>query len=342
MLKPLALKQGDTIGVFTPSSPAYISNPGLFENGLKNIEKMGFKVKLGQLTERRGSQGYRSAPPQERAQEMMQLISDPNVRGLISTIGGLNSSSLIPLLDFKKIRETRKVICGFSDMTSLHLAIAKHSGLRTFYGPSVMCWFGEWPSGIPESTESFLQATTRHFEGERILQVPSMWSNHRRRWDNDDWKNIPREWVANDGWRTLSAGRVESEIVPANLNTLMSSCGTDYFPDLKNRILLIEDMDAPQSRTERSLRQLSLMGVFDKIAGLIIGKPEFYDQQSAPFGYDELFQEVLGERNYPIVSNFDCSHTVPMLTMPRYARVRLTADRKQVSVALLEGSIEAS
>lgn len=119
----------------------------------------------------------------------------------------------------------------------------------------------------------------------------------------------------------------------------MSSCGTDYFPDLNNKILLVEDMDAPQSRTERSLRQLSLMGVFDKISGLIVGKPEFYDQQDAPFNYDALFEEIIGHRDYPIVSNFDCGHTNPMLTVPRYAHSRLEASASGVEFELMEGSV---
>ncbi len=180
MIKPIALKPGDTIGVFTPSSPGYTHNSGLFENGLKNIEKMGFKVKLGSVTKSRKSEGYRSASPKERAAEMMELINDPEVRGLIATIGGMNSNSLIPFLDFNKIRETRKVICGFSDVTSLHLSIAMYSGLRTFYGPTVMCWFGDWPDGIPESTESFLQAVMHHTSGSRNFSVPKKWSNHKR------------------------------------------------------------------------------------------------------------------------------------------------------------------
>jgi muramoyltetrapeptide carboxypeptidase len=94
----------------------------------------------------------------------MELIEDPAVDGLISTIGGMNSSSLIPYLDFDKIRKSRKIICGFSDVTSLHLAILKFSGLRTIYGPSVMCWFGDWPSGVMESQEWFLDATMRHIQ----------------------------------------------------------------------------------------------------------------------------------------------------------------------------------
>jgi len=81
------------------------------------------------------------------------LLTDPEVAGLLSTIGGMNSSSMIPFLDFERIRQERKSICGFSDVTSLHMAILKFSGLRTVYGPSVMCRFGDWPHGIPESSE---------------------------------------------------------------------------------------------------------------------------------------------------------------------------------------------
>ena len=90
ILKPFKLNHGDTIGIFTPSSPAYCANPELFENGIKNIEKLGFKVKLGSLTKNRASQGYRSGTPQDRATEFMELIEDSEVKALISTIGGMN------------------------------------------------------------------------------------------------------------------------------------------------------------------------------------------------------------------------------------------------------------
>lgn len=339
MIKPFGLKPGDTIGIFTPSFPAYTSNSGLFENGVRNLENLGFQVKLGSLTLERKSQGYRSASPKERADEFMGLIEDQEVRALISTIGGTNSSSMIQFLDFTKIADSRKIICGFSDVTSLHLAIARYSQLVTFYGPSVMCWFGEWPDGIPESTESFLEAVMRHSSGERTFSAPKRWSHHKRSWDNEEWKTTPRIWNRNDGWKTLSEGCAEAEIVPANLNTLMSSAGTDYFPDLTGKILLIEDMNAPLSLTERSLMQLKLMGSFEHISGLIIGKPEFYDQQGAPFSYEDLFQEIIGPRSYPIISGFDCAHTVPMLTVPRHVRCRLSVKGQDVGFTLLEPGI---
>lgn len=326
LLKPHPLKIGDTLGIFTPSSPGYIWNEGLFVNGMKNLEKMGFKVKLGKLTERRASQGYRSGTPKDRADEFMSLIQDPEVKGLVSTIGGNNSSSMIPFLDFDQIRQSQKVICGFSDVTSLHLAILKYAGLQTIYGPSVMCWLGEWPDGIPESTKWFLQAV-QGSNGPRQITPPAKWSNHKRDWSNGDWKNLPRNWQDNEGWRVLNPGSTEGEILALNLNTLMSAAGTPYWPDFKNKILLIEDMEAPLSRTERHLRQLNFIGVFEQIKGLLIGKPEFYNQENAPFGYDDIFMEVIGQRPYPIIANIDCSHTVPMISIPQLSKVKISAQK---------------
>ena len=328
LIYPNALNKGDTIGVFTPSFPAYKINPGLFDNGLKNLESLGFKIKLGHLTKNRSSEGYRSANGKERALEFMNLILDPDVKCLISTIGGKNSSSMLPFLDFDLIRKSRKIICGFSDVTSLHLAILKISKLRTFYGPSVMCWFGEWPNGIEESTKSFLNAVMEHQSGERELKPFKRWSNHKRSWENDDWKNKDRIWQPNEGWTAISEGVQDAPLFAFNLNTLVSTAGTPYFPHLDGQILLLEEMDAPLSLQERHFRQLEFMGVFDKIKGLILSKPENFDQEGASFGYHDLVLEIIGKRSYPILGNFDCGHTVPMETIPQGVRVHLNVNKQ--------------
>jgi hypothetical protein len=114
-------------------------------HGISQLKSLGFRVVEGELTAAETHQGYRSGSPEERADEFMALILNPEVKALISTIGGENSASMIPYLDFEAIRTHPKVICGYSDVTSLHLAILAHSGLSTFYGPAVVPSFGEWP-----------------------------------------------------------------------------------------------------------------------------------------------------------------------------------------------------
>jgi muramoyltetrapeptide carboxypeptidase len=325
LLRAKALRPGDTLGIFTPSSPAYRDCEELFQNGIRNIERLGFKTKLGTLTARRASQGYRSGTPQDRAKEFMDLMTDPQVHGLISTIGGNNSNSMIPFLDFDVIRSNPKVVCGYSDVTSLHLAILKFSGLRTFYGPAAMTWFGDWPDGVSESTRSFLTAVTESDIGLRSLKPFPRWSNHRRSWETGAWKTIAREWKPNAGWLTLNKGEARAPLIAANLSTLIAAAGTKYFPDLAGRILLVESMSAGFAAEERNFRQLHLIGVFDRLAGLLIGKPEWPDSMGAPFSHNDLIMEIIGNRPYPIISEFDCSHTLPMLTLAQMSPVHVVA-----------------
>lgn len=322
LMVPRSLRPGDTIGICTPSMPAYVFSSDVFENGLINLEKEGFKYRLGSVTKNRSSQGYRSASPQDRAQELMDLFSDPDVDGIITTIGGMNSNSLIPYLDFEKIKNNPKVFCGYSDITSLHLALMKYSSLATYYGPGLMPHWSEYPDAVTESIHSFKNSMLNET---REIRPFTKWSNHFRDWKSDAWKTLPREWNVNEGWRVLSKGTIEAEIIICNLNTLMSAAGTTYFPDLKGRVLLIEEMYAPLSREERSLVQLKLMGVFDDISGLIVGRPETLLLEGAPFGLDELILEIVGDRNYPIITNFDCSHTIPMHTIRQGSIIRIEA-----------------
>ncbi len=272
----------------------------------------------------------------------MDLIVDPEVRGLISTIGGNNSSSLIPFLDFSEIRKQAKMICGYSDVSSLHLAILRYSKLRTFYGPAVMTWFGDWPHGIAESASSFWQAVTDTQSARRSLRPFPRWSNHKRNWANGDWKRLPREWTENKGWRVLVGGLAQAPLIAANLSPLMSAAGTPYFPDTQGKILLVESMAANFASEERHLRQLERMGVFDGLAGLIIGKPEWPNPQGAPFSHNDLICEIVGtERGYPIVSEFDCSHTVPMLTLAQMTSLRVDArSNYDVQIEILDAMVE--
>ncbi len=327
IIKPKSLKKGDTIGVFTPSSPSYIHNEEMFLNAKKSMEALGFNVKFGDLTERRTSQGYRSAGPKARAREFMELIEDDGVHALMSTIGGMNSNSMIPYLDFELIRKKRKIVCGYSDVTSLHMSILSYSGLKTFYGAAFMPTFGEYPNGALDSLESFLKAATNTSSNERQIFPFKKWSNHFREWSNGDWKNLDRKWNENLGWKVLNEGQADGEFLLTNLNTLTSACGTPYFPNIEGKILLLEEMAAPYSRLERNLTQMKLCGVFDQIKGLIFGKPELENNEGAPFNIEDLLIEIVGKRDYPIITEFDCSHTVPLHTIGQLCPISVEAKK---------------
>jgi muramoyltetrapeptide carboxypeptidase LdcA involved in peptidoglycan recycling len=265
LIRPPALEPGDTVGIFTPSAPAHVRFAAKYRHGRAQLEALGFRVLEGPLTARQTHQGYRSGSPQERAAEFMALILDPSVKALVSTIGGDNSASLIPYLDFDAIRAHPKIICGYSDVTSLHLAILAYSGLSTFYGPAVVPSFGEWPALLPETRGSFLDAVQRHRAGARRLEPPARWSNHFRDAATDAWKDEPQRFESNPGWRVLVPGEATAPVVVANLATLCRNAGTAHFPELAGTVLLLEEMDAPLAREESNLRQLQILGAFDEL-----------------------------------------------------------------------------
>jgi muramoyltetrapeptide carboxypeptidase len=341
-LKPPALRRGDTIGVFTPSWPAHLLFRGKYQHGLEALRQLGFGVIEGELTRAGVSEGYRIGSPQQRAEEFMRLILDERVRALIATTGGLNSSSLIPYLDFDAIRARPKVICGYSDITSLHLAILRFAGVRTFYGPAVASSFGEWPAIPDETRQWFLDAVCDSRTDQRTLTPPSRWSDHFRDARTEQWRTEPRQYQDNPGWRALRRGAANGPAIVGNLETLLSAAGTPYFPDLDGKILVIETLNAIHAIEERAFRQLERIGVFNVIAGLIVGKPERADSQGAPFTYDDLILEIVGSRPFPIVTNFDCGHTHPMLTIAEMTQVSVRAGAGfDVSIVFEESMVAA-
>ena len=340
ILKPPALRTGDAIGLFTPSWPGHLAFPEKYQHGLEALRKLGFDVIEGELTRARVSEGYRSGSPKDRADEFMRLILDGRVRALVATMGGWNSASLIPYLDFDAIRAHPKVICGYSDITSLHLAILRFAGVRTFYGPAIVNSFGEWPDVLDETRTSFLDAVCDVDTKQRILTPPRRWSDHFRDARTEAWRTESRQWHDNPGWRALRPGAAAGAIIVANLETLVAAAGTPYFPDLDRRILLIEEAKAEHAVEERALRQLERIGAFSVIAGLVVGKPERADPQGAPFSYDDLILEIVGShRRFPIVTNFDCGHTHPMLTIAEMTQVSLRAGTGFDASVVLEESM---
>ncbi|GGN66930.1 hypothetical protein GCM10007971_37370 [Oceanobacillus indicireducens] len=100
------LKKGDTIGIFTPSSPTTVTDKLRFERAKSFLEEKGFTIVEGILTGRKD--GYRSGSPKERAEELNKLIKDPSVKMIMSTIGGTNSNSVLPYIDYEAFKQNPK------------------------------------------------------------------------------------------------------------------------------------------------------------------------------------------------------------------------------------------
>lgn len=320
----MKLAKGDTIGIFSPSFPITAHAPKRYARGKAFLESKGFKIKEGLLTGK--TDGYRSGSIKERAEELNALIRDPEVRCIMSTIGGNNSNALLPYIDYEAFKSDPKIIIGYSDLTAILFGIYQKTGITTYYGPACVASFGEL-NPYNELHFKYFEDILMKNKTPYTYEKPTFWSDEYIDWEVQDREKTKEPNV----WLTLNSGCVEGRLIVGNLNTMGGIYGSPYMVDIREGdILLIEDSLKDAATVERSFSLLKLNGVFDKIGGLIIGKHELYDKGNKP--HLDILKEVIGEVNFPILAEVDCSHTHPMFTMPIGETVKLDCDHQSITL----------
>ncbi|WP_342608880.1 S66 peptidase family protein [Vibrio tritonius] len=319
------LKVGDTIGFFSPSSPATVFAPNRFARAKTYLEQQGFTLKAGLLTGK--DDNYRSGSIQQRAEELNQLIRDPAVRCIISTIGGSNSNSILPYIDYAALKNDPKIIIGYSDVTALLLGIYAQTGLVTYYGPALVASFGELPPLVDQTFASFKDLLCDVPALPYVYTMPRYWTDVRVGWENQ----VEEKPVSANHWEFRGEGKISGRLIGGNLNTMAGIWGSPYMPEVEQGdILLIEDSLKGIETVERSFAHLKLCGVFDKVAAVILGKHEGFDHRETYRSPYDVLLEVLNGQQVPIVNGFDSCHTHPMLTTPIGSHVTIDFAKRQV------------
>ena len=295
------LKKGDTIGIIAPASCT------TYEKVLeakKNIEDMGYQVILGECTKK---QWYSYAgTDEERAEEINSFFADKSIDAIICMRGGYGCNRLIELLDFEVIKRNPKIFVGYSDITTLHIALNEKANLITFHGPMAVSNF----------TGNYNRDTYENFI--EIL------SNSR---DKQSIKNITKE------LKVLNEGRAKGKLVGGNLATLIATLGTEYDLDYNGKILFLEDIGEKTYKIDRFLNQLKNHGVFEKIEGLVLGDFKNCTQDSEKdMTLLEVFQNYFKELKKPVIYNFESGHSEPMLTLPLGAICEIDTYNKELKV----------
>ena len=295
------LKKGDTIGIIAPASCT------TYEKVLeakKNIEDMGYQVILGECTKK---QWYSYAgTDEERAEEINSFFADKSIDAIICMRGGYGCNRLIELLDFEVIKRNPKIFVGYSDITTLHIALNEKANLITFHGPMAVSNF----------TGNYNRDTYENFI--EIL------SNSR---DKQSIKNITKE------LKVLNEGRAKGKLVGGNLATLIATLGTEYDLDYNGKILFLEDVGEKTYKIDRFLNQLKKHGVFEKIEGLVLGDFKNCTQDSEKdMTLLEVFQNYFKELKKPVIYNFESGHSEPMLTLPLGAICEIDTYNKELKV----------
>lgn len=315
LIRPKALKPGDTVGLITPSS--YVSDPDRLELVRRTIEYLGLKPKWGAAVGKRT--GYLGGSIEERVADIHTMFSDAEVKGVFCVRGGYGSAMLLDKLDFGLIRSNPKLFIGYSDITALHLGIQRKAGMVTFHGPTALSRFSDY--------------TLNHFR--RAIFEPKPLGTLA----NPPESNPLRP---NHMTRVIRGGKASGLLTGGNLTLISTTLGTPYEIETDGKILFLEDVEEQPYSMDRMLTQLRLAGKFDRIRGLVIGecagcvprdyKPSF----ESTFSLGEVLDNILGDLKAPVLTGLTIGHTSDQLTLP--LGVQATLDTAAATLTIEESA----
>jgi len=310
LLKPERVRRGDTVGLVSPATAAFETQP--IEIMQEALESLGLNVKLGDNFYAR--HGYFAGRDEARAADINTFFRDPDIR-LIFARGGWGAARVLPLLDFDAIAANPKVLLGYSDATALINGVHARTGLVTFHGPSPLNRF---------SAEHFQQvimngeaATLRNpvgVEDDQLVQT-----EHRL--------------------QTIRGGKASGRILGGNLTVLTAILGSDYVPDFNDAILFLEDVGEAVYRVDRMLTQLALNGILDRIRGFVFGRCTDCGSGTS-FGsltLEQVLAEHIGKLDIPAFSGSMIGHIDQQFTIPIGIDAAIDADAG--SITLLEPGV---
>lgn len=309
MIKPKRLEKGDTIGVISPASPSERKSDVL--RSAEYLDSIGYKVVIGKNVNK--TKGFVAASEEERAADFNEMFRRDDIDAVFVTQGGYGSAQIIHLIDFDAVRNSPKILTGFSDITSLHLAIHKKSKVVTFHGPG-MSRFN--PKELTDYTkEHFFKALS---STEPIGEIKLA--------DNKAWLH------------SIGPGVAEGELIGGNLTLVCASLGTPYEIDTRDRILLIEDVETEPWIFDHNLSHLRNAGKLKDVRGIIVGdsescvpfkhNPGFFSDTSL----EDVLEYYLKPLEIPVLYGLPLGHSKDLATLPIGVRVKLDADNKTFTV----------
>ena len=304
------LKFGDTLGFIAPSGD--VRTEGAIERAVKETERMGFKVKLGESAGQK--YGYLSGTDEIRARDINHMFADDEVDAIVCLRGGYGAMRILDQLDYELIARHPKIFMGFSDITALHIALLNRCGLTTFHGPMAAAnWAG---SPLDDFSRESMYRALMSTEPVGELRNPE-----------------------GDQRQTVNPGQAEGRLVGGNLMLIVSSLGTPWEIDTKGRIIFIEEVGERTYCVDRMLTQLRLAGKFEDCAGVVFGDFADCPVEYPEFGLtlEEIIRDVVAPSGKPIFSGLRCGHCTPKLTLPFGVKCRMDAD--ECTLTVLESAV---
>ena len=272
------------LGIAAPAGPV---SPAKFEQACRFLTGLGIRVVTGRAVTRGDSLSYVSAPAEDRADDLNELIRDPEVQAVYCLRGGYGSVHLPDRLDWAELKRRKLPVVGYSDITTLHAAMrTRRAGL-----PVSACMALQLPE------DSRAAAFRRDF---------------KRAWGVALHRNGPFRRIAKLQPYGPETELTEGSLFCGNLTTLASLCGTPWLPKLKREVIFLEDIAEPVRKLDRTLTQLLLSGFFSDCTAVVFGD---FRQCGDRNEREELFRRFAVKIGKPVFTGLRYGHCPRSLSL---------------------------
>ena len=307
-MRPSKLKKGDTIGVIAPSN--YIEKDDLeyINASIALMEASGFKVKFGKYVFE-NTLGYGTSP-EKRAADINWAFKDDEVKAIMCVKGGEDSNTTLDYIDYEMIKKHPKIICGFSDNTSILNAIHEKTGLVTYHGPTFKS-LTSWETGY--AYKQFIKTFVENIES-LIMGEPE------------------------DEYTTVQAGQAAGELIGGNLSLFTKLVCGKYAVNVQDKILFLEELgfEAAPEMVNSNIYYLKQNGVFDRIAGLWIGNYE----HPSKISLEKIVMNAIGdEYKFPIIKSDNFGHIDKKIIIPIGTKAEINTNEK-IKIKLVEKCVD--
>ena len=309
MIFPEPLKKGDNVFLFCPSSPIIPEED--IEKCKKIIIDLGFNPVIGKsLYENYG--GYMAGKAEIRIEDLHEAFSRKDIKGIFCVKGGYSASQLLDKIDYELIKNNPKVFVGYSDVTNLHIVFNQKCNFGTYHGPMVK---SNMINDFNDYTKSsFFKAL------------------EKQEWKYEEPENMPLS--------ILTKGNASSDIVSGvltggNLAIIVTTLGTEYEINTKDKILFLEDVDEETGSLNRMLTHLKYAGKLDDCKAVVFGNftacKNTYTKENQHYELLELLKDFFADYDKPVIYGMESGHKKPyMFTLPLGAKYSINLQNKEI------------
>lgn len=333
------LKANDKVAILSPSSAAPAIWPHIYELGITRLkDEFGLIPIEYPTTKKKGSSG------EERIADLKAAFLDPEIKGIITTIGGDDQVTYVKNIEPKVFIENPKPFFGFSDNTHL-TNFLWINGIPSYYGGAIFTQYAT-EGGINEFTKTYLKLSL--FEsGEFELKESPLFNDIGLDWNDPKTINFKRDYEKNEGWIWNGSNNAEGITWGGCLESideiLRHGSNMPSLEDFKDVVLITETSEEIPSSDYcfRVYRALGERGILSSVKAVLNGRPQawFFDKQLTSIEKNKYKLEqrraiLETVRKYntvcPIIQNMDFGHTNPQIPLPYGNKIRIDNDNKKI------------